>query len=217
MTGKLTPNQSITLEPGYRSDILIKAGQPGRYQLIDMECLQANCLSGPEDLHVLATIIVEGVPVDAELPASEDFNQFRAYKDITDAELVEDIQKVVFNIAGGRFTINNKQFDDPDAETRKLILGESQTWDLRSITGNHPFHIHVNPFEVIKRNDRGDIIDRFWKDTILVREGEPVEIRTRYTKYIGKFVIHCHILSHEDRGMMQVVEVVAPGDSRGGH
>jgi len=37
-----------------------------------------------------------------------------------------------------------------------------------------------------------------------------VKVRTRYVRYVGQFVIHCHILPHEDLGMMQVVEVVPP-------
>ena len=42
----------------------------------------------------------------------------------------------------------------------------------------------------------------------MIRIGEPETLRSRYVRYIGKFVIHCHILDHEDQGMMEVVEVV---------
>jgi FtsP/CotA-like multicopper oxidase with cupredoxin domain len=72
--------------------------------------------------------------------------------------------------------------------------------------GNHPFHIHVNPFQV-----EGDKIDpngpndpsnwRFW-DTILVPNQGTVNTRSRYLNYDGEFVFHCHILIHEDTGMM---------------
>jgi FtsP/CotA-like multicopper oxidase with cupredoxin domain len=36
-------------------------------------------------------------------------------------------------------------------------------------------------------------------------------IRSRYERYIGQFVLHCHILDHEDQGMMQIVEISPPG------
>ncbi|MEO7179012.1 MAG: multicopper oxidase domain-containing protein, partial [Allosphingosinicella sp.] len=50
-----------------------------------------------------------------------------------------------------------------------------------------------------------------WKDTLWVKPGYTVTIRTRYERYIGEFVLHCHILDHEDAGMMQNVAVVLPG------
>jgi FtsP/CotA-like multicopper oxidase with cupredoxin domain len=47
-----------------------------------------------------------------------------------------------------------------------------------------------------------------WKDTLLVQGPAVTNIYTKYRDYIGKFVIHCHILDHEDLGMMEVQEVV---------
>ena len=54
-----------------------------------------------------------------------------------------------------------------------------------------------------------------WKDTIFTRQGYLVRFRTRYERYIGTFVLHCHILDHEDQGMMQNVRVAIP-DGLGG-
>ncbi|MEL6710836.1 MAG: multicopper oxidase domain-containing protein, partial [Pseudomonadota bacterium] len=50
-----------------------------------------------------------------------------------------------------------------------------------------------------------------WKDTLFVPGKHTVIIRTRYQRYIGEFVLHCHILEHEDRGMMQNVRISLPG------
>lgn len=50
-----------------------------------------------------------------------------------------------------------------------------------------------------------------WKDTLFVHSDDPVRLRTRYEDFTGKFVLHCHILDHEDQGMMQEVEVVDRG------
>jgi len=52
-----------------------------------------------------------------------------------------------------------------------------------------------------------------WKDTLLVQGPAVANVYTKYTDYIGKFVLHCHILDHEDLGMMEVEEVV---DTSGG-
>ena len=47
-----------------------------------------------------------------------------------------------------------------------------------------------------------------WRDTVFVGPQYRVVMRTRYEKYIGEFVLHCHILDHEDQGMMQNVKIV---------
>lgn len=136
----------------------------------------------------------------------------------------------------------------PDTIDRTLPLGGVQAWELRSYFVSHPFHIHVNPFQIVSiinpngkdvsepgAVDDADPADRqyaglkgVWKDTLWVKSlitssltqadiganGEPktgvykITIRTRYQRYIGEFVMHCHILDHEDQGMMENVAVV---------
>jgi hypothetical protein len=54
------------------------------------------------------------------------------------------------------------------------------------------------------------LLEGAWKDTILVRKGYKIVVRTRYQRYIGEFVLHCHILDHEDQGMMQNISIVVP-------
>lgn len=102
-----------------------------------------------------------------------------------------------------------------------LVLGTAQQWILMSKFVNHPFHIHVNPFQVVsivdKRTNKewvGGIYDGMqgtWKDTLITDPNAIITVRTRYNRYIGEFVLHCHILDHEDKGMMQNVQIVLPG------
>jgi peroxiredoxin len=63
----------------------------------------------------------------------------------------------------------------------------------------------VNPF-AIKPAVLGE--PWVWRDTIAVRRREPVTIRTRFQRFPGKTVLHCHNLTHEDQGMMQAIEIV---------
>ncbi len=100
-----------------------------------------------------------------------------------------------------------------EENVRSLTLGTVSEWKLASDSVNHPFHIHVNPFQVMRKTEKGE--DQIiWCDTLLVKQHEkPVRNRSRYDRYIGKFVLHCHILDHEDQGMMQIVEVTPPGAS----
>ncbi|WNM61354.1 multicopper oxidase domain-containing protein [Candidatus Nitrospira neomarina] len=57
----------------------------------------------------------------------------------------------------------------------------------------------------------GKPVDPLWRDTILVRTNPPATetMRTRYEVFTGKYVFHCHNLVHEDRGMMQLVEILS--------
>jgi L-ascorbate oxidase len=160
---------------------------------------------------------------------------FVPHPTITDQEVQESGssgQDVVFNIDTSgdapTFEVNGKPYD-PDT-ARDLILGQSEQWTLKSAFVNHPFHIHVNPFQVVSIKDpygnevsvTGDANDPqyagtqgLWKDTLLVKQGYIITMRTRYQRYIGEYVLHCHILDHEDQGMMQNVRVLVP-DGQGG-
>ena len=98
--------------------------------------------------------------------------------------------------------------------TLRLSTGRKPTaaeWTITaSPTGFHPFHIHVNPFQVDRTEPdaTGAIVRRTaWKDTILAFKDTLPPLRTRYLRFTGKFVLHCHILQHEDQGMMQLVEI----------
>ena len=78
---------------------------------------------------------------------------------------------------------------------------------------HHPFHIHVNPLEVFSIKDPNGnetLTHPLWRDTIILRGGWTVRFRTNYKRFKGKFVQHCHILDHEDQGMMESVEIYDP-------
>jgi FtsP/CotA-like multicopper oxidase with cupredoxin domain len=71
---------------------------------------------------------------------------------------------------------------------------------------DHPFHIHTNPF-LVTRIDGVTLAEPVWRDTVNVRGHGSVTLRSRFEDFTGRFVLHCHILNHEERGMMQTVEV----------
>jgi peroxiredoxin len=88
-----------------------------------------------------------------------------------------------------------------------VTLGTNEEWVIsaKKGTGVHPFHVHVNPFEV-QENGRW-----VWRDTIWIPDNEErVVIRTHFADFAGLTVLHCHNLDHEDQGMMQAFEIVDP-------
>jgi FtsP/CotA-like multicopper oxidase with cupredoxin domain len=71
---------------------------------------------------------------------------------------------------------------------------------------DHPFHLHVWPMQIIEENGHGMDI-AVWQDVVNVPANGRVKIRVAVTDFRGRSIYHCHILDHEDLGMMGVIEV----------
>lgn len=211
--GRIAARQAIEMQPGNRSDVLVKASAaPGTYLLRDGALPAGSALKGkPEPEKFLARVVVAGPPCDMALPRSAELARFAPFKPVRDEE-VQARATVVFgqdeNRQPPRYFINDRQFD-PDCVFRRVLLGSTEEWTLVSKADSHPFHLHVNPFEVTRRDARtGKIVERTWRDTVLVTSKHPVTVRIRFLDFPGKTVFHCHNLAHEDLGMMQNIQVV---------
>jgi len=110
------------------------------------------------------------------------------------------------NLAEGPFGINQKTFD-MDSINAIVYLNDVEIWTLKNHTlVAHPFHIHDVQFNVIERsgmpppaNERG------WKDVVLVMPNDSVKFITKFTDFADNntpYMYHCHLLHHEDDGMM---------------
>jgi FtsP/CotA-like multicopper oxidase with cupredoxin domain len=105
-----------------------------------------------------------------------------------------------------QFKINGLQYNS-DCVNITTQLGKAKEWNVSNVTSlNHPFHIHTNPFQVV-RNAAVTYPDPIWQDTIGLPRGTTaapgsVLLRQRYEEFTGEYVLHCHFLGHEDRGMM---------------
>jgi FtsP/CotA-like multicopper oxidase with cupredoxin domain len=112
------------------------------------------------------------------------------------------------NAAGTRFFIDGRPFDMHRVDVRPL-LGTTEEWTVRNTSGEqHPFHIHQDDFQVMSVN--GVPYDaNGQQDTVNLPAHGEVVIRDSFTQFTGEFVFHCHILNHEDNGMMATVDVVA--------
>ena len=160
---------------------------------------------------------------------------FVPHPDVADSELTgTQSAELKIDTGGGtvKFLVDGKSYD-PDKIARTLRLGAVDEWTLTVGTNppvGHPFHIHINPFQIQKILNPGGVdvsvtgeaddpqyaaLKGVWRDTIFVKPGYKVITRTRYQRYIGDFVLHCHILDHEDQGMMQNVRIGLP-DGQGG-
>jgi FtsP/CotA-like multicopper oxidase with cupredoxin domain len=137
-------------------------------------------------------------------------------KDITDNEIVRT-REVRFSAQGlvegntddRQFLVNMGKFNANEMNFT-MLTGTAEEWTISSDEiQDHPFHIHVNPIQVTKINGQALNPPR-WCDTINVPTGQSVTIRHRFGPYTGVSVFHCHILTHEDHGMMALIELVDP-------
>ena len=94
-------------------------------------------------------------------------------------------------------------------------LGATEIWEIENVVGmDHPFHLHGFQFQVLERGGRPEPFAS-WKDVVNVRKHESVRIIVRYDDFPGMWMFHCHILDHEDHGMMGILEVRSPPPRKG--
>lgn len=115
----------------------------------------------------------------------------------------------------GLYLMLNGQIYDMNRTDITARQGQVEQWQVTNLSGmgmDHPFHVHGEPFQVVEREFQGQRTPEpllAWRDTINVRAGETVRFRM-VQKHIGLRMFHCHILEHEDLGMMGNLMVLAP-------
>jgi bilirubin oxidase len=111
---------------------------------------------------------------------------------------------------GMQFMINGASFD-PARIALTSRRGEVEVWSIENRTDmDHPFHLHGTQFQVLGRERGGANTNEpylAWRDTVNVQPGETVRIAT-IQRDAGDRMFHCHILEHEDLGMMATLKVV---------
>jgi FtsP/CotA-like multicopper oxidase with cupredoxin domain len=111
---------------------------------------------------------------------------------------------------GGRQRGRSKFYIDgrlTDRVDQRVRLGAVEEWTIVNLhVDDHIFHIHTNPFQLIKMNGQ-PLAEPVWLDTVVLPRNGSLTFRSRFLDFTGRFVLHCHMMNHEDLGMMQVVEV----------
>ncbi|GAA1706455.1 multicopper oxidase family protein [Microbacterium sediminicola] len=107
--------------------------------------------------------------------------------------------------AGMQFLIDGAEFD-PDRIDQSVALGAVEEWTIRNVSPmDHPFHLHIWPMQV---QSVGGVATRGMdvRDVVNVAPNSEVVVRLFFDRFPGKTLYHCHILDHEDLGMMGVIE-----------
>ena len=106
-------------------------------------------------------------------------------------------------------------------DEKRQVITEVESIAGLTIDVAHPFHIHINSFLVQEvRDEHGKDVTKqeigkpTWRDTLALKQGYTYTLFMEYEDFSGSFVEHCHILDHEDHGMMEIVTIVDPSQSR---
>jgi FtsP/CotA-like multicopper oxidase with cupredoxin domain len=202
------------LAPGNRVDLLVQADPKATVGTV-----YTVTAAGQQILTV--KVVAGTVPVLTFPAPQSQFPAMPGFLTDIDASKVSQERTLTFNSGGFNNrpspppaqTINDKKFEDHFAE-QCMVLGATERWRLNNTGGPaHPFHIHINPFQIVAINATQDETQEIklpqpwiWWDVIAIPRGGYVKFLSRFVDFTGAYVLHCHILAHEDRGMMQMVE-----------
>ena len=205
----------VVLAPGERVEVLVQGNKAsGDYRLVNQPFnpAQGGMMNGmtrqnssSNRTETVATLTYSGETDKVTLP-----KQLVAVEPLPEPQTTRQfsLNHGMGGMMGGGmvFMINGKAYDHSRVDTQ-VILDTTEDWEVTN-TGSmaHPFHIHTNKFQVISQNGQPAPYSA-WKDVVSVSPGETVRIRMAFRDYVGKTVYHCHVLDHEDRGMMGILEI----------
>jgi len=197
--------RDVLLSPGARAEVVVDAvgGGPDtqRLRLVALPYSVNSDGSGASRRRTLLSADVPGGPRLpplpsrlGEVPAPDAASAVRTRRIVLDAD------------ATGGFTIDGRAFDTARTDLT-AELGTLEIWEVvNAHTVDHPFHLHSYRVQVLDVDGRPPP-HRAWLDTVNLRGGQTVRLAVPLTGWAGRTVYHCHVASHEDLGMMAVLEV----------
>ncbi|QBR71179.1 copper oxidase [Beijerinckiaceae bacterium] len=200
---------AILIAPGQRIDLLVKAGVPGTYELRALPYDQGY----PSPAGLIARVVIAGAPLSMKLPRKLPPSPLATIRD----EEITGRRQLTFSSKAPeveatehwrefKFWIDGRSFDMNRIDQR-VRLGAVEEWKIVNLhKHDHIFHIHTNPFQLIKVNDE-PLAEPVWLDTVVLPRNGSLTFRSRFLDFTGRFMLHCHMMNHEELGMMQVVKV----------
>ncbi|HEU5038850.1 MAG TPA: multicopper oxidase domain-containing protein [Nocardioides sp.] len=201
--------QTILLGPSQRADVIVDFhGEQGQNVVLQtVPRTDSDTGTGSREGDLMQFRVRRKAPDHSDVPAK-----------LPSPELVRAPKKVsmtwTFSLEGNEdsgtfWAINGKAFDAARIDHR-VKLGSRETWRLRNTSDvTHYVHIHEEQWRTVSRDGQAPPPwERGLEDTWKLDPGEEVVVAAKFTDYIGPFMIHCHMLDHEDHGMMATFKVV---------
>lgn len=202
----------VVLAPGNRADLLV-TGSAGTSTLsalpYDRGSVGGMMMGGGNsrsaDEIALATFTVAG---DAVTPVTAIPKQ-AVQRDLRSATVTarrELVFAMGMGMGGGMMTptINGHAFDASRIDTT-VQFDSVEEWLLTNTsTLDHPLHLHVWPMQIIEQDGR-PVDTTMWQDVVNIPARSTTRVRIAFDDFSGRTVYHCHILDHEDNGMMGII------------
>lgn len=194
----------ILVSPGERIDLLVKATKSsGKYRLLSLA--YDGGINNPQTV-TLMTVSYKGSKVAEAIPTSINPNAKRLMLDTSTLPA----QSIVLSMHQGRGYINDQTFiDHENCYTAMSQVGRYEVWEVTNQSGmDHPFHHHTNPAQVLSINGGDAKYAQLytsipaWKDCTIVPKWGSIKLLMPVMDYTGHAMVHCHIIEHEDIGMM---------------
>jgi suppressor of ftsI len=205
--------RELMLGPAERVDVLVTGGKAGAYKLV-AEKVSTGPLGDMFGSQNMALMVSGRDPASPPPAPLGPLTVVSGAGQPIPGDRIDARRLVSFSedpLVTGLFFINHATFD-PQRVDFKVPLGSIEEWTIRNASEElHVFHIHQLPFQVISLNGKpvpfGGLLD-----TVNVPIHGEVKIRLAFTDpvIVGRFLFHCHILEHEDKGMMAQIEVYDP-------
>ena len=211
--------KQVVLAPGNRADVVVDPSAQGRFTLwtdpYDRGSLGMMGMMGmmggggsttASDPVALATVAVSGSnrtspPLPAALPAPA-----LPSGPVNTQRTVSFQMQMGMAVGGMRWTIDGRAFDAQRTD-QAVQLGATEEWLVTNTDSmDHPFHLHVWPFQVLATSTAPGT-EQSLRDVVLVPARGWAQLRVHFADFAGRTVYHCHILDHEDTGMMATIEV----------
>ena len=212
-----TAAETLDIAPSSRMDVLVDAGAPGTYKLIARGLLTGTDAQQTID-RAMGEVTVAGEPA---IPVAA----LRHFPDPHDLRALTVTGRRTLTLSQSKdseaYFIDNQKFDHARTDIR-VALGSVEEWIVRNDSDDfHSFHIHQMSFQPIAING-APIAFAGRLDNIRVPERGSVTLLLAFTDplILGRFMYHCHVLNHEDRGMMGNIEVYdanTPAHAHAGH
>jgi len=194
----------VLLPPAGRLEAIVTGPTAGTPRLLITRCVDTGPDGDPNPAMVLADIAARsGAASPTQTPKSSLKPDLKTL-DLAAEEKAPPRFIVTFTEDKNGFYINGDKFAPDAAPMVRAKVGAYQHWKIVNASGElHPMHIHQVHFLAYAENDK-PIADPLWLDTVNVPYGGSVDVIMDFTNPVirGMSVFHCHLLNHEDKGMM---------------
>ncbi len=205
------PLDELDLAPGNRFDVLVDAGPAGHYALQVMGLMTGPGADRVPDRTIgYLDVAGESVRQAASVSATTEPLDLRSV-------VVAEKREITFSQTNADknghqdFFLNGQKYLESRIDVRAK-LGDTEEWIIRNDSDDfHAFHIHQIGFQLIEVNGKSVPFNGY-VDTVLIPIRGQVKLRLPFTDplIVGRFMFHCHVLKHEDSGMMANIEIYDP-------